>query len=127
MLKTLGRIVIVLLVAGALSGALYLIVNNIPSQTAMGVPPNEASNPSGNTGAPSGAPDQSGNTARQNPLPGQPPEGFRGREGGSGPSPLMAFTNILQNIGIITLVTVGFVVVRKIISRFTHKPTAITA
>lgn len=123
MLKTIGKIIIILLVAGALSGALYLIVNNIPSQTAMGVPPNGASSPSGNTGAPNGAPDQSGNTAGQNLLPGQPPEGFRGREGGDGSSPLMAFTNILQNIGIITLVTVGFVVVRKII----HKPTAITA
>jgi hypothetical protein len=110
MLKMIGRILIILLVAGALGGGLYALVNSGAGQSALaggqdgqhprkGFAANLASNSSANSAAGFNPDFQPG--LRQ---------GFEGHDGASG-----GLDSLWKNLGLMALITAGVVVLQKLV------------
>jgi hypothetical protein len=130
MLKTILRIILILLAAGLISGGLYLLVNSssqltvgLPLQSESGVrgqlPSGEYENqsPAGEFTNHSPSDRSFGQGFEGQGFPGAGDDGFFDGRGGRERdkfNPSLALTGVLKNLGVIALVTFIVVVIQKI-------------
>jgi hypothetical protein len=116
MLKIIARTILVLIVAGLVSGGLYVIAKSNTGRAWLGV---AAQNPPASRKVPSAAPASQGSGAAtlKSSSGSQNSRGSRGSQDGSNyqPNTLM---DVLQKLGIVLLFTVGVVILQKILSLF---------
>ena len=113
MLKIIARILIVLLVAGALGAGIYALGNSSAGQSALatsggGFGPNHNLSTTTSTG--------STRTTTQAFQPGTR-QGFGGHDGAAG----SGLDSVVKNLGLMALITAGVVVLQKLIRLAFHR------